>query len=210
MKFILNLVIGLMVFNSFAQEEINLKERFSEINGRLVETSFSLNNDFETSYAELQKAARKNPKRYERILKCADKFVLLADDFVNQLEALKQEMANSIKDPTDYAAMDKSSFVDSLFFEANGISQNGLDFINVIDNFRKSATVLSKRYPQFVKYISVEFSTEDVLRNGKTKNWLEYNFKGFPLVAILARLASLQADAKYSRQRFLNTLLDEN
>ncbi len=209
MKLILQIIIFCAVFNCIAQEGMSPKEKFFEINGRLVETSVSLEENFAQSYSEFLEVAKKNPKKYKSMVKAVNEMALLVDDFVSQMEALKQQMASSIKDPKDYAAMNKSTFVDSLFFEANNISKGGLNFISNINNFRTSAVNLGKAYPQFVEHILTKFSTEDPVRNGEQKNWLVYNFKGFPLVATLTRITSLQADAKYTRQLFLKALLGQ-
>lgn len=106
--------------------------------------------------------------------------------------------------------MEKSSFIDSLFFEGGNMSQKGTEFLNSISHFRKSASSLGKEYPPFVTYILDHFSTEEVLRAGsEKKNWLMYNFKGFPLIAVLTKITSIQANVAYAKQEFLNAIITQ-
>ncbi|MDZ7613553.1 MAG: GldM family protein [Flavobacteriaceae bacterium] len=52
------------------------------------------------------------------------------------------------------------------------------------------------------------FTTAKVLdREGKERFWLDYNYKGFPLIASLTKLTQIQADIKASESEVLGAML---
>ena len=44
-------------------------------------------------------------------------------------------------------------------------------------------------------------------RDGSTVDWLDYHYKGFPLVASLTKMTQLQADIKTTESEVLSAML---
>ena len=58
-----------------------------------------------------------------------------------------------------------------------------------------------------VKDVQEKFSTDDVKRGAGTVQWLNHNYKGFPLVASLTKMTQIQADIKTTQSEVLSTML---
>ena len=59
-----------------------------------------------------------------------------------------------------------------------------------------------------IDILNAKFNTDPVKANdGANKKWLDYNFKGFPAIASLAKLSSMQSDVKALESDVLSRLL---
>ena len=114
----------------------------------------------------------------------------LTTEFKEYLATIKQEMLGEL-DPQNYEVMDVPN---TMFFSENGLSDKGKEFIEKIDQFRE-ALLITVETPELKTKITNTLSTRQVYdRNGKRHNWLEYNFKGFPLIASITKITQLQSD----------------
>ncbi|WP_299434406.1 hypothetical protein [uncultured Aquimarina sp.] len=115
----------------------------------------------------------------------------LTTNFKEYLESVKQEMLGSIKDPKNYELMDKPN---NMFFFENGLSEKGEEFIAKMNQFRDRLLILVET-PSLKNEINNILNTGQVYsRNGERRKWLEYNFKGFPLIASITKLTQMQVD----------------
>lgn len=121
-----------------------------------------------------------------------------AEKLDTYIQELKIELREGLG-TNDFEAMDQSGKVNELLFDGNKESQKGLELIAEIANFRANFyTDFNEVYPDLVEVVDEKFSTSAVLdANDKETPWLEYNFKDIPLVAVLTKLTSIQADIKY-------------
>ena len=170
-----------------------------------------------------------------------------ADDFYNYIESLKKYLLDSgngfkkvrtnrstreIDTIVDYQIMDKSKYLDDLFFNRGGYTDDGKDFIYKFSNFPGNlkkvlseflAADLEKDPPSDEKpegeYVDFDFSFMDILslrfeysenvlnREGKFQPYLDYHFKGFPLIASLSKLTKIQSDIRYLENKILENIL---
>ena len=68
--------------------------------------------------------------------------------------------------------------------------------------------VIGETYPEYYADVEKKFATEPVTnRDGKVLDWLDYHYKGFPLVASLTKMTQLQADIKTTESEVMSTML---
>ncbi len=129
------------------------------------------------------------------------------DDY---LSILKDDMLDSFGSE-DYEKMDKSEFLDSLFFEGESISEAGTEFLFNINQYRNSITENFKYdFPDIVMEVEEEFSTDPVTNmDGEEREWLRFNYHGFPLVASMTKMTQLQVTIKNVKIEILEGLLEE-
>ena len=74
-------------------------------------------------------------------------------------------------------------------------------FLANMNNFNSQVgIILGNEFKDIGADVAVRFSTEKVKdREGKEIFWLDYNYKGFPLVASLTKFTQIQADIKTTK-----------
>ncbi|TYA90718.1 gliding motility protein GldM, partial [Seonamhaeicola marinus] len=114
-------------------------------------------------------------------------------------------------DPTDYEIMDKGDYLDQNFFKGDVIKPEGKEFLNQIATFRDGVSEIlkdEKGMQDIVKDVQKNFSTDQVInRDNRPVDWLDYHYKGFPLVASLTKMTQLQADIKTTESQVLSAML---
>ena len=66
----------------------------------------------------------------------------------------------------------------------------------------------AETYKKSIEKLDRLFSTEDVTDNeGKKKPWLDYHFKGFPIIASYTKLTAMQSDIKATETNLFNNFL---
>ena len=172
----------------------------------------------------------------------------IADEYFNYIDTLKQRLMNTsetgykmvredkktgeIDSIIDYQTMDKSQYLDELFFTGDQYSENGQEFV---DRFSSFPTKLQTVLDAFVaadlekdppseddpdgQYIDFDFSflgelnkrfayAEMVLnRDGKYQPYLNYHFEGFPLIASLSKLTKIQSDIRFIENKILEYII---
>ncbi len=140
-----------------------------------------------------------------------------ANRFFDYIEDIKQSITEKqrIDDPNldNYGQMDKGEALDLIFFDADGTSPGGEDFITQIHDFEATLVrVFASRFPQYKHLIEERFQTGDFENNiinadGQSQSWLSHNYEGFPLISSLAKLTMLQNDVRLTESDVLNSLL---
>lgn len=172
----------------------------------------------------------------------------VADAYYEYIESLKQRLIESgeneyrmarkdkstgvVDTIVDYQTMDKSQYLDELFFMGGQYSESGQEFVNRFSSFPSQiqtvldafvAADLAKDPPTEElpegEYADFDFSfltdlnqrfayTEDVLnRDGKYQPYLNYHFEGFPLIASLSKLTKIQSDIRFIENKILENIL---
>ena len=122
----------------------------------------------------------------------------------------------------DYQIMDKSVDLDELFFEGDGNSEKGAEFVSYFSSFKTNVTaVLDSIISRDERTIKSNYSfasaisnlesrfnySDDVLNSdGNYQPWLEYNYQGFPLIASLSKFTKIQSDIRAVEYEILNSL----
>lgn len=152
------------------------------------------------------------PEKYAPLKEKADQISVLSNDFNSYLEGLKSDLLADREDKTDYEAMDKGDMLDGKFFEGGVLTASAKEFLEKVATYRDGVSTAIRSVKEVEASVADDventFSTEDVKDGeGVTKNWLNYNFEGFPLVASLTKLTQMQADIKTTESKVLSALL---
>ena len=172
----------------------------------------------------------------------------VADEYYAYIETLKQQLIASgengyrraridkstgdIDTIVDYQTMDKSQYLDELFFVGGQYTESGQEFVKRFSSFPTQiqtvldafvAADLEKDPPTEAlpegEYADFDFSfltdlfqrfaySEEVLnRDGKYMPYLNYHFEGFPLIASLSKLTKIQSDIRFVENKVLENIL---
>ncbi|WOD44201.1 gliding motility protein GldM [Hwangdonia lutea] len=208
-------MINLMYLIFIAMLALNMSKEvlsaFGLMNERLVESNEAAearNNNF---VASLKLKAEEQPEKYEPLKADAEKLHKLATDFDSYLAELKGKMQATVDDPTDYEIMDKGDYLDQNFFKGDKIKPEGQEFLSQINTFREGVVSLlegKKGMENVIKDVKEKFNTDqEINRDGIKVDWLDYHYKGFPLVASLTKMTQLQADVKTTESEVLSNML---
>jgi gliding motility-associated protein GldM len=206
-------MINLMYLVFIAMLAMNMSKEvlssFGFLNEKLVEANIKSDLKNTVAFNGLSQKAAEQKEKYEPLRVKAENIRKLSTDLYNDIEALKSQMTEKIPDKKDYEVMDQSAFLDEYFFDGDGYSKNGDEFVAKIDNYRTSLEKILGSDAKHLTNVSNErFNTSDVTtREGKSKKWLKYHFEAFPLIASLTNLTQIQMDIKTTETEILSELL---
>ena len=107
--------------------------------------------------------------------------------------------------------MDKGDYLDEHFFKGDKIKEDGQEFLAQMKTFREGvAGILAdeKGMESVIKEVNEKFNTDEVTnRDNRPQGWLDYHYKGFPLVASLTKMTQLQSDIKTTESQVLSNML---
>ena len=137
--------------------------------------------------------------------------------FFNRIQEIKNTItADRLTDDPNlekYAEMDKGEKLDLIFFNASGVSPEGQEFLDLMNNYKmRVIQVFASQYPQYTELVEERFYSGDFEGNIKNKDgvdvsWLVANYEGFPLISSLAKLTMMQNDIRLTESDVLNALL---
>ena len=209
-------MINLMYLVFIAMLALNMSKEvlsaFGLMNEKLTESNEAAtvrNNAFMEGLAE---KVSEQPAKYQPLKEQADQINKLAGDFNSYIEGLKGEMTAKLEDPTDYEVMDKGDYLDENFFKGDKIKPAGEEFLNQIATFRDGVVAVLSKNPDMASIaedVKKKFATDPVKVKGEVnaKDWLDYHYKGFPLVASLTKMTQLQADVKTTESEVMSSML---
>ncbi len=205
-------MINLMYLVFIAMLALNMSKEvlsaFGLMKVKLEESNVDATKRNDAFMAGLEKKVEENASQYGPLKANADKVEALANDLNGYLENLKKEMTGSVDDPNDYEVMDKGDFLDSKFFTGDKVSAEGQKFLAKIAAFRDGVAAI---VPNVASSVKSKFATNPVKnRDGITIDWLDYHYKGFPLIASLTKITQLQADVKTTESEVLSNMLQGN
>ncbi len=170
-------------------------ESFSEMNQKLEESIASKDNKLDSLIIQNPEIS----KKYAKKIKVLDSISI---QFNTYLENLKENLVKSM-DKNDFSSADKSSYLDSLFFSGKSLSEKGNQFLKQIDDYKNGLSQnFIENQPQIVKSVSENFKTEPI----DGVNWVEYNFKGFPLITSITKFSQMQSDIKATKIKILTEI----
>lgn len=207
-------MINLMYLIFIAMLALNMSKEvlsaFGLMNEKLTESNEAAAERNATFMAGLEQKASEQPAKYEPLKAQASQIKTLANNFDAYLESLKTKMIAKIDNPTDYEIMDKGDYLDENFFKGDIIKPDGKEFLSQIATFRDGVVeVLSNQdgMEAVIDDVKKKFNTDAVKRGAGKVEWLEHNFKGFPLVASLTKMTQLQSDIKTTESEVMSTML---
>ncbi|WP_166384457.1 gliding motility protein GldM [Polaribacter sp. 11A2H] len=205
-------MINLMYLVFIAMLAMNMSKEvlsaFGFMNEKLSENNVSTTAKNNEAYANLATKASEQAAKFATLNQEAIKIKGYSADFYTYLEELKAKMTSDIEDKNDYESMDKTAFLDEHFFKGDKFTAEGQEFLDKINSYRTSVTGALGKDSKFAPIVANRFSTSDVTnKDGKTIKWLDYRYKGFPLVASLTSLTQMQADIKNTESDIVSDLL---
>ncbi|PQJ69378.1 type IX secretion system motor protein PorM/GldM [Polaribacter butkevichii] len=205
-------MINLMYLVFIAMLAMNMSKEvlssFGFMNEKLSENNISTTAKNNEAYANLATKASEQAAKFAELNKEAVKIKEYSSNFYAYLEELKSKMTADIEDKKDYESMDKTAFLDEHFFKGDKFTAEGQEFLDKVNGYRTDVTNALGKDSKFAPILAKRFSTDDVKnRDGKTIKWLDYRYKGFPLVASLTNLTQMQADIKNTESDIVSDLL---
>ncbi|WP_275316538.1 gliding motility protein GldM [Tenacibaculum bernardetii] len=203
-------MVNLMYLVFIAMLAMNMSKEvlsaFGLMNEKLSESNIRATEKNKASYDLLALKAAEQAKQYGEAKEKTDKLRAMADEFFVYIGDLKTQMTTEIEDKKAYESMDKSGFLDQYFFAGGKITAKGKEFVDKMNQFREQSLVVLGE-SELSSVVAARFKTDDVKTQGVTKNWLKYNYEGFPLIASLTKLTQIQADIKTTEADALTALL---
>nr|WP_314603030.1 gliding motility protein GldM [uncultured Capnocytophaga sp.] len=187
---------------------------FGLMNKKLQEANVRYQETNEATFEELERKEQEKPEDYKEALEQSRKVRDLSNEYYSYLEKLKDEVMSQAEDKEDYQVMDKSDFLDGRFFKTDGLKPEGQEFLDKINNYRQAlVTAAGEKNQGLVQVINQRFSTGEnnkvKNREGNLVNWVNYNFEGFPYIAVVTKFSQIQSDIRQTEQDFYKAMLGE-
>jgi gliding motility-associated protein GldM len=201
-------MVNLMYLVFIAMLALNMSKEvltaFGILNNKIVESNAIADGRNESSFLQLAQKAQDQPKQFGPKKEKVEKIRALSKEFNTYIQKLKDEFTKEY--PLDeqgnlpFEQMDKGDGVDEKWFGGDKPKPAGNEFLEKISNYVAQLKKIggSAITEGEMKKIEKRFSTEKVFSKavGKKVDWLDYNFKGYPLIATITKLSQLQADVK--------------
>lgn len=210
-------MINLMYLIFIAMLALNMSKEvlaaFGLMNEKLEASNTKTTENNLAFLAGLETKASEDATKYAALYQDAQKIKQLSQEYYDYLETLKASMVTEIDDPKDYQVMDKSDYLDQKFFQGDNLAPQGTEFMNQLNGYREQVlSILGESFPEVSASVKTRFETGDAngkveRRDGVKVDWINYHFEGFPLIASLTKLTSLQADIKATEQDALKAML---
>ena len=210
-------MINLMYLIFIAMLALNMGKEvlsaFGLMNEKLEASNIKTTENNTAFLSGLETKASENAEKFGPLLEDARKIKELSAEYYQYLENLKKEMMADVEDPKDYQVMDKTDYLDQRFFQGDQLGADGKEFLDRLVNYRTQiAAVMPKELESVKSSVNSRFETGDdngkvTKRDGSKQDWLNYNFEGYPLVASLTKITSLQADIKATEEDALKAML---
>ena len=211
-------MINLMYLVFIAMLALNMSKEvlsaFGMMNEKLETSNRALQESNDMFLEGLAQKAGENPAKFQLLLEKGQQVKELSESYYAYLDELKTQMKAEVKDASDYQVMDRSDFIDQLFFGGSGLKKEGQDFLDRRIDYRdQMLAVLPENMQSIKEAVSLRFTTGDengqvTNREGQKVDWLNYNYEGFPLIASLTNVTQIQADVMASAQDALKALLE--
>ncbi|MAS30330.1 MAG: hypothetical protein CMC46_00320 [Flavobacteriaceae bacterium] len=149
------------------------------------------------------------------------------NNYMIEIEYLDENGNEKVTERRDYQVMDKSNYLDEVFFINDGVTPKGQKFIEYFKGFpakvesvldsikaRDARTVQSNYgFSTALSNLSLRFNYPEndqvINRDGIKEDWLYYNYEKFPLVASLSKFTKIQSDIRSVEYEILNSLVSK-
>ncbi|WP_412464573.1 gliding motility protein GldM [Flavobacterium mekongense] len=212
-------MINLMYLVFIAMLALNMSKEVLTAFG-LMNEKFEGVNKFAEEYntsllGTLEQKAEDDPTRFKIPLDKANQVKAISKELYDYLGNIKNDVSKEFEREKDgklpYEAMDKGSYIDENWFEGDRYSAKGNEIIAKIEKYKKDITAVfgnDVKYQIIVNKINEKFNLGDVKdKEGVSKKYLSYHFEGFPAIASIAKLTSMQNDVQATEQDIYNALI---
>jgi len=205
----INLMYLVFIAMLAMQMDKEVLSAFGFMNEKLVDSNKSIDEKNEQAYQNLQLKASEQAAKFAEPNQKAQKIKGYSEDFYNYIGQLKDSLLVDVEDVKDYEVMDKTDVLDAYFFEGDGYTEKGQEFINRVDAYRTNVLGVVGADSKYAPSIKERFSTDSVVNtnNDKTVAWLKARYEGFPMVASLTNFTQMQADIRNTENEIVTDLL---
>ncbi|MBL4604757.1 MAG: gliding motility protein GldM [Flavobacteriaceae bacterium] len=206
-------MINLMYLVFIAMLAMNMSKEvlsaFGFMNEELTSNNLSTADKNTAAYRGLAQKAQDQPAKFKTLNEKAVSIKNSSSSFYSYLESLKTKMTQDIEDKKAYESMDKTNFLDEHFFKGDGYTKEGKEFVAKINDYRVNVTnALGSGYNDIKSVVANRFNTDEIKNKDDIKvKWLDYRYKGFPLIASLTNVTQIQANIKNTENDILSSLL---
>ncbi len=201
-------MINLMYLIFIAMLALNMSKEvlsaFGMLNLKIVESNAITDQRNESSFAQLEQKAIDQPGQFgDKKLK-VEKIRVISKEFNDYIENIKTSVIKGFerdsKGNLPFEEMDKGDLIDRMFFTGDKVSKSGQEFLDRINNYSAQIKQVggSSIAESEMNKIEARFATKPVFseKAGANLDWIDYHYKGFPLIATITNLSQLQADIK--------------
>jgi gliding motility-associated protein GldM len=201
-------MINLMYLVFIAMLALNMSKEvlsaFGILNSKIIESNSITDERNENSFGQLSQKAQEQPGQYGEKKLIVEKIRKISKEYCDYLEGIKTTVTRKTEKDAQgnymYEQMDKGDLVDRLFFKGEKPSKQGQEFLDRIKNYpAQIKEIAGSKLPEVeINKIEKRFATNPIKSKeaGATLPWIDYNYKGFPLIATVTKLTQLQADVK--------------
>ena len=168
---------------------------------------------------------KKYSDEYSQYLNSVQDFLLSSDKEGKNFKRVVENKSDDSKpdvDMTNYQIMDASVALDEKFFDGDKYTEDGKEYVANFQNFQSNLLVVIdslKTLKIFKDYSAgfdldkielekrFEFTEFKLNSEGKELPYLDYEFKGFPLIASLSKITKTHNNLRYIENKILNTAL---
>jgi gliding motility-associated protein GldM len=215
-------MINLMYLVFIAMLALNMSKEvlsaFGILNNKIVESNAITDTRNNASFEQLAQKASEQPLQYGDKKAKVEKIRKISKDFNTYIESLKNEFTKDLEKDENgnlpFEQMDKGDKVDEKWFSGNQLSKDGKAFMDKLSAFVsdiKTAGGSAIAAPE-MKKIQDRFATLPIKSKnaGTTLPYLEYHYKGFPLIATITKLSQLQADVKTTESDIISGMFQSD
>jgi len=213
-------MINLMYLVFIAMLALNMSKEVLTAFG-LMNEKFEGVNQFSQEYNKsllgtLEQKATDDPTRFKDPLNKANQVQKISKELYAYLGSLKDDVTKEFPREKEtgklpYEAMDKGGYIDEHWFKGDKYSPKGDEIISKIEKYKKDVIAVfgnDVKYQKITENINAKFNLADVKdKDGVKKKYLAYHFEGFPAVASIAKLTSMQNDVETTEQDIYNALI---
>ena len=217
-------MINMMYLIFIAMLALNMSKEvltaFGTLTEELVETNVEIEERNELFMKGLREKARDQEDKYLNIKLRADSISDISKNLYVYLENLKEGAFKTAQEQgikrTDYEKLDKTVYFEQLFLSSVKVKPAGQEFLDQMKNYREEFFRISTTsesdstlvYPKIADEVMKKFSTDNVVDSkGRDRTYLDYHFKGMPLIAAITKITLLQSTIKNIEAQLLSTML---
>lgn len=211
-------MINLMYLVFIAMLALNMSKEvltaFGILNEKLEFSNQEITKNNQAFLKGLEVRASENPEKYADLFSKGKEITSISDMYFKYLADIKDNMLKRVSDTKDYQVMDRSEFLDQLFFRGDRLTEQGQEYMDRIIEYRESLLrIIPRDFSDIKEVIASRFSTGDERFEIKTSDsgnihWLNYHYEGYPMVASLTNITQIQSDIMNSTQNILKAMLE--
>jgi gliding motility-associated protein GldM len=207
-------MINLMYLVFIAMLALNMSKEVLVGFGIVNETVDKANETFiaknKAALSGLATKASENPEQFKSVYANASQISKVSNDYYTYLETLKTDFEGSVEDPKDYETMDKDSYVSGKLKVSGKLTKDGQQFMANMEAYRNDMIkLLGSNYPTVKSNVEETFLNSDAEitdGDGKTMDYIQYHYIGYPLISTITKLSTLQNNIKINENEVLSQM----